>query len=108
MCPFSTERGKKVGHSEAPKRPRFPGWPWKGFQPSGSYPRATDKCGKVRAYDDSVSRGVQPTSETTKCAIGSGHMWDMGEKEAQRPLHETMCQAEARLVRHAPGGSVPS
>ena len=42
MCPFSTERGKKVGHSEAPKRPRFPGWPRKGFQPSGSYPRATD------------------------------------------------------------------
>ena len=27
MCPFSKERGKKVGHSEAPKRPRFPGCP---------------------------------------------------------------------------------
>ena len=43
VCPFSKERGKKVGHSEAPKRPRFPGCPLRGFQPSGSYPQATDK-----------------------------------------------------------------
>ena len=47
MCPFSKEQGKKVGHSEAPKRPRFPGCPLRrfqpGFQPSGSYPQATDK-----------------------------------------------------------------
>ena len=42
-CPFSKERGKKVGHSEAPKRPRFPGCAPSGFQPSGSYPQATDK-----------------------------------------------------------------
>ena len=27
VCPFSKERGKQVGHSEAPKRPRFPGCP---------------------------------------------------------------------------------
>ena len=43
VCPFSKERGKKVGHSEAPKRLRFPGCPLRGFQPSGSYPQATDK-----------------------------------------------------------------
>ena len=42
-CPFSTEREKKVGHSEASKRLSFPGCPLRGFQPSGSYPRATDK-----------------------------------------------------------------
>ena len=29
-------------------------------------------------------------------------------EEAQRPLHETMRLAEARLERHAPGGSMPS
>ena len=43
MCVFSKERGKKVGHSEAPKRPCFPGCPLRGFQPSGSDPQATDK-----------------------------------------------------------------
>ena len=42
-CPFSTERENKVGHSEASKRPRFPGCPLRGFEPSGSYPQATDK-----------------------------------------------------------------
>ena len=42
VCSFSKERGKKVGHSETPKRPRFPGCPLTGFQPSGSYPQATD------------------------------------------------------------------
>ena len=31
MCPFSRERGKKVGRPEAPKRPRFPGCPLRGF-----------------------------------------------------------------------------
>ena len=41
-CPFSTERENKVGHSEASKRPRFPGCPLRGFQPSGSYPQATE------------------------------------------------------------------
>ena len=44
-CPFSTERENKVGHSEASKRPRFPGCPLRGFQPSGSYPQATDNFG---------------------------------------------------------------
>ena len=32
----------KVDHSEASKRSRFPGCPLRGFQPSGSYPWATD------------------------------------------------------------------
>ena len=36
-------REVSVGNSEASKRPRFPGCPLRGFQPSGSYPRATDK-----------------------------------------------------------------
>ena len=43
VCSCSTEQEKKVGHSEAPKRSNFPGCPLKGFQPSGSYPQATDK-----------------------------------------------------------------
>ena len=42
VCPFSKEQGKKVGHSEASERPRFPGCLLRGFQPSGSYPQATD------------------------------------------------------------------
>ena len=33
---------KKVGYKEAPKRSRFSGCPLRGFQPSGSYPRATE------------------------------------------------------------------
>ena len=45
-CPFSTERGKKVGHSEAPERPRFPGCPLRGLQPSGSYLRPQIKTPK--------------------------------------------------------------
>ena len=36
--PFSTEREKKVGHSEASKRSRFPGCPRRGVQPSGLLP----------------------------------------------------------------------
>ena len=32
-CPFSTERENKVGHSEASKRPRFPGCPLRGSNP---------------------------------------------------------------------------
>ena len=41
--------------------------------------------------------------------VGAGacEIWGHRE-EAQRPLHETMCLAEARLERHAPGGSMPS
>ena len=36
VCPFSKERGKKVGHSGAPKMPRFPGCPLTlGFLSSG-------------------------------------------------------------------------
>ena len=42
VCSFSTEQENKVGHSEAPKRSHFPGCPLRGFQPLGSYPRATD------------------------------------------------------------------
>ena len=43
VCSFSTEWENKEGHSEAPKRSHFPGCPLRGFQPSGSYPRATTK-----------------------------------------------------------------
>ena len=49
VCLFSTERGNKVGHSEAPKRSRFPGCPLRGFQPSGSYPRVIDKRKVLRS-----------------------------------------------------------
>ena len=38
---------------------------------------------------------------------GTSGIWGHRE-EAQRPLHETMRLAEARLGRHAPGGSMPS
>ena len=48
-CPFPTERVNKVGHSEASKRPRFPGCPLRGFQPSGSYPQATDNFSSPQA-----------------------------------------------------------
>ena len=50
VCSFSTDREKKVGHSEAPKRSHFPGCPLKGFQPSGSYPEATDKMSEGRKH----------------------------------------------------------
>ena len=41
--------------------------------------------------------------------VGAGAcgIWGRGE-EVQRPLHEAMRLAEARLVRHAPCGSMPS
>ena len=38
---------------------------------------------------------------------GASGIWEHRE-ETQRPLHETMRLAEARLMRHAPGGSMPS
>ena len=38
---------------------------------------------------------------------GTCGIWERRE-EAQRPLHETFRLVEARLVRHAPGGSMPS
>ena len=60
VCPFSKERGKKVGHSEASKRPRFPGWPRKGFQPSGSYPRATDNKKRVSCDPSDGERLLDP------------------------------------------------
>ena len=41
--------------------------------------------------------------------VGAGAcgIWRRRE-EVQRPLHEALRLAEARLVRHAPGGSMPS
>ena len=52
VCSFSTERENKVGHSEAPKRPI----PLRGFQPSGSYPWATDKIARNAETQISGSR----------------------------------------------------
>ena len=40
-----------------------------------------------------------------KSGAGTCGIWGQSR---QRPLHETMRLAEARLVRHAPGGSMPS
>ena len=39
--------------------------------------------------------------------VGASGIWEHRE-ETQRPLHETMRLAEAWLMRHAPGGSMPS
>ena len=38
---------------------------------------------------------------------GASGIWEHRE-ETQRPLHETMRLVEAWLMRHAPGGSMPS
>ena len=38
---------------------------------------------------------------------GANGIWEHRE-ETQRPLHETMRLAEAWLMQHAPGGSMPS
>ena len=41
--------------------------------------------------------------------VGAGAYGIWGNREeVQRPLHERICLAEARLKRHAPGGSMPS
>ena len=56
-CSFSTERENKVGLSEAPKSSHFPRCPVRGFQPSGSYPRATDNpCNSLSFVCVGVSR----------------------------------------------------
>ena len=74
----STERENKVGHSEAPKRSHFPGCPLRGFQPSGSYPWATDKNRKRwrqtalrQSTPQSILHGNSvPTPEATRtCKI---------------------------------------
>ena len=70
VCSFSTERENKVGHSEAPKRPRFPGCPLRGFQPSGSYPRATDTL--VTGMKGRPTPKTTHPNESTACANNFG------------------------------------
>ena len=60
VCSFSTERGNKVGHSEAPKGSRFPGCPLRGFQPLFSYPRAPTKVWHPRHRESRIP----PTKST--------------------------------------------
>ena len=52
-----------MGHSEAPKRSRFPGYPLRGFQPSGSYPRAT---GNSLEFQGQIPRVSLPKSSSWK------------------------------------------
>ena len=55
-----------------------------------------------------ASRGnFSPYRKTPNVGAGTCGIWGHSE-EAQKPLHETMRLAEARLERHAPGGSMPS
>ena len=42
----SKERGKKVGHSETPERPRFPGCPLRVGRPAKA-PQSVDQCQKA-------------------------------------------------------------
>ena len=49
---------------------------------------------------------AEADSETPNVGAGACGIWGHRE-ETQRPLHETMRLVEARLVRHAPGGSMP-
>ena len=61
------------------------------------------------AHTASSSRSSeQVLSEAPKC--GSGHMWDLGAHggSAKAPARNIFRLAEARLVQHAPGGSMPS
>ena len=51
--------------------------------------------------------GVFKNQKPPNVGAGACGIWGHRE-EAQRPLHETMHLAEARLERHAPGGSMPS
>ena len=79
------EGGKKVGHSEAPKRPHFPGCPLRGFQPSVSYPQATDKfphismhwlfvCAPLVCLHNMFSRPGTASEETSwNCDLTSSH-----------------------------------
>ena len=49
-----------------------------------------------------------PTNQKApNVGAGASGIWEHRE-ETQRALHETMRLAEARLERHAPGGSMPS
>ena len=63
--------GKEGGPFRGPKRPRFPGCPLKGFQPSGSYPQATDKFGKRCDWntccDDHAGNMFGMSLDTSSC-----------------------------------------
>ena len=70
-----------MGHSEASKRPRFPGCPLRGFQPSGSYPQATDNLSIISPDSACLSSLFRlelcsaPTSESENYhALPSGNI----------------------------------
>ena len=63
-----------MGHSEASKRPRFPGCPLRGFQPSGSYPQATDnKSARIEAAEFGVPKGLLIRGLGKPCYEPSDH-----------------------------------
>ena len=67
-CVRFQRREKKVGHSEAPKRSRFLGCPLKGaptlgLQPSGSYPRATDKGQAQQSLSEAMTHKAREFCE---------------------------------------------
>ena len=49
---------RKVGNSEALKRPLFPECPLKEFQPSASYPRATDRKWEIKALPSVMPHNI--------------------------------------------------
>ena len=59
---------------------------------------------QIPSWFELSTAGVVRNPQSGAGACGS---W-RHRKEVQRPLHETMRLAEARLERHAPGGSMPS
>ena len=68
--------------------------------------------GQCRCHEVGVAVGS--LQARTSLIIGKPQVWERAHvgfggkgREAQQPLHETMRLAEARLVRHAPGGSMP-
>ena len=71
-----------MGHSEASKRPRFPGCPLRGFQPSGSYPQATDNSqfmwsyvliGSLQALEPPKNQGHPKVPPGTKSILMKNH-----------------------------------
>ena len=61
---------------------------------------------KGRKSDQNVPRSSL-NRKALNVGAGASGIWEHRE-ETQRPLHETMRLAEAWLMRHAPGGSMPS
>ena len=113
---FQRSGEKKVGHSEAPKRPRFSGCPLRRFQPSGSNPQATDKNGGrldpslplIHGYAPfsgpslRQEKGTQTQTLVRICLGGVGvfHMKGCGPKSS---LCSSKTQGNQTIWRDIPG-----